>query len=233
MDPVISYDYSGLLTSAILTGNHFVVCGSCGEIVGDSLSYLMDGQSAGQIFLDNTSINSFHSQLQRVPNRVILVHNALNTFNEGIFLSAGKLCLSKVLFFICEDKQTYLQFPTHWGNYALFLFPEEFCYEKNSDVISSADFDLMNASYDKEDVQVEKDKDLRRMKKLLPNRTSLRLEAICKLNKEVFASTPLTIPLLQHLQFLCKDKPDDFHAFLSKSSADTRTKELFIPKMPE
>lgn len=233
MKPDISFDYSEFITSAILTENHFIVCGGCGENIANSLSYLLDSQSAGRIFLDNTSISSFHSQIQSVKNHVIIIYNALNTFNEGLFLSAVKLCLNKVLFFVCEDRQTYEQFPVHWGNYAIFLFPEEFCFAENDNEVSSSEFDLNNATYEKEKEEVAKNKDLRKMKRLLSTRPYLRIESLCNMSKDLFTSAPLSIPFLQHLRFICKEQEADFNLFLSESSADTSIKEKFLPKSTE
>lgn len=143
MNQDYAYGFSQFVVSSIACRKHFIVCGSKSEDVANSLSLLLQSKYADQIFLPSgfTDISSLISEINSMDGRIIILHNALETYSESIFLAVVKMCEEKIVLFSCEDETVYFNLPSHWGQYAAFLTPDTIWGMTKPDELLTGTFD--------------------------------------------------------------------------------------------
>ncbi len=154
MNKDYAYGFSQLIISSITCRKHFVVCGGKSEDVANSLALLLQSKYADQIFLPSgfTDISSLINKINSMDGHVILIHNALETYSESVFMAIVKMCKGKIIVFSCEDETTYFNLPSHWGQYVIYLAPELTWNTPKSDELLTGRFDFGLFKYElKED----------------------------------------------------------------------------------
>lgn len=139
-----SYDFSLFLTSVILAKEQIIVCGYQADEIGNAISLLVKGELATQVFLPMgySDINGLVQSINNSISKVFVIHNALETFSDSIFLALVKYCKDNILLFACEDDEIYRHFPPRWGNYAAFIYTNFIWGQPNDDDLRSGDFDI-------------------------------------------------------------------------------------------
>jgi hypothetical protein len=139
-----SYDLAVYIATSIILRKNIIVCGNKTIEIANSVSLILEKQCAKEIYLPLgfTDISMLISLINQTNNLVFTIYGALDSFSDNVFLSISKFCKGKIIFFACEDIDTYQPFPSYWVSYASYIYPNSIWDYATDDELHSSLFNV-------------------------------------------------------------------------------------------
>lgn len=223
-----SYDVSLFMVTAVIKKKNFVICGSKVDEIANSISLLIEKQAAKQVYLPIgfSDISKLINIINQSTSKVFVINNALETVSDSVFLSLSKCCKDKILFFACEDSNTYKHFPSQWSNYAVFIYPDMLWGLPLKDDLLCTKFDLLNqktgCSIEKNEI-IKQIEILGRIKPVQLNEISQLIRCYKKLSK---SANELTYTILCNIINIFSGDKDEFFDLLEQNKVSKNVIEL-------
>lgn len=211
-----------IITSALTQGN-FVVSGSHGKEVADSLSYLLTGNSAGEVYLDQGASygKDLLQEIQNMPDRVILVHHALDTYSESLFHSVTEEVQGKILFFSYDKETGSSTFTMKIEKKVSFIDVDPFWTGENKPTVLTGIFDILTK---KPEIEQTSQGIPSELLEILPNSIFNVVTEYLNVQNQIYSNTKITFPLLRSIKFSVKK--DNFDRYIENLSGKSILKGL-------
>ena len=155
-----SSEIAAIIIASLLGGKAIIVEDCIGILLAESLSALIDGNTAIVIETAGASIGSLVKAINEIEERVIYIEGIMDKFDEIMFEKICRECCNKYLFFGVSDVKNIKMFSKNVFTYAVVLDVENELQfpETDSIFVANHSIDIFKTQYDSKSCRMYYDK---------------------------------------------------------------------------
>lgn len=155
-----SSEIAAIIIASLLGGKAIIVEDCIGILLAESLSALIDGNTAIVIETAGASIGSLVKAINEIEERVIYIEGIMDNFDEIMFEKICRECCNKYLFFGVSDVKNIKMFSKNVFTYAVVLDVENELQfpETDSIFVANHSIDIFKTQYDSKSCRMYYDK---------------------------------------------------------------------------